>query len=160
MLIDFTYFDSAFCRIPGINATNRGEATSYALQLRADIGTMIAEFEPRFLQMMLGKDWANLSQQGEVVSVLVNSEARTSPIAKYVWYHWASANATRNTAAGEKVKDGESSTSANIVHRATLVWNSMVDDVAEVVANLLQQGYNIAPDLTAPIFQKRNVFGI
>lgn len=161
MLIDYTYFDSALCRVAGINANNHGEITASAFQLRGDIGTMIAELEPRFLQMLLGGNWATLITNSEVVQALVDAEACTSPIAKYVWYYWAKLQATRNTASGEKVKDGEFSSNANIMHRATFVWNTMVDDVINAVAAISNlEGVTIAPDFSAPIFSKRNIFGL
>jgi hypothetical protein len=162
MIIDYTYFDNVFTRIPGINAYDRGgDPTESARNIRADIETLTRQYAPAFLSALLGDAWATLKDRPEVLSLLRNEEQRTSPLAKYVWCKWAQLQATRTTAAGEKVKQGEFSSNANAVWRIVQVWNSMVDDCAVIVATLADStAVDIAPNLQSEIFERQNIFGI
>lgn len=162
MIINFTYFDNALTRVPGINACDRnGKPTEAALNIRADIETLTRQYEPIFLRALLGPEWQTLSTTEPVVALLYDSQICWSPIAKYVWCKWAQLQATRNTAAGEKVKNGEFSSNANAVWRIVQVWNSMVDDCALILASLADSdAVDIAPNLQSEIFQRQTIFGI
>lgn len=162
MVIDYTYFDNIFTRIPAVLTCDRnGEPTEAARAARADLHTLIATYEGKFLADLLGASWAQLLDNTEVLALVRNDQERTSPIAKYVWCKWAQMQATRTTAAGEKVKQGEFSSNANPVWRIAQVWNSMVDDCAVVVATLADStAVDIAPNLQSEIFERQNIFGI
>lgn len=162
MMIDYTYFDNILTRIPGINTCGRdGEPTEQARQLRADLDTLILTHAPRFLSALLGMQWGALIERDDVWNLIVDPEAHTSPLAKYIWCRWAQLQATRTTAAGEKVKQGEFSNTANASYRIAEVWNIMVDECIDIVAALSRlDGVATEPNLSAEIFEKQNVFGV
>ncbi len=130
-LIDYTYFDT-YLNISGISGT-----TVPALARRSELNAYIKRYEKKALISILGEDLYNAFQAGLVGTVaarwvalkaqLVDTTAKTSPLANYVWYKWQQTHQQTTTAQGDRQTNTENmgahQNDALYVH----VWNELVE---------------------------------
>lgn len=164
MLIDDQYFTNTQTRIAGIDTRSDGEPAGNAPQLIADIMGYIERYEPIFLKMLLGWNWQSIIKDfPELLPLLRQPDKGTSVIAKYVYFLYERDHITFNTVAGEKLKRDANSTSVSQNGRLVRIWNDMVDENLEIIAEIQRMEYAsilIRPNLTADIFYKINVFNL
>src|SRR4051812_3900778 len=102
-LIDHTYFVDEL-KIPNADSPD----------IQASLIRFIAKYQEKFLRELFGSPLYVEFTTGiavdpieslwsDVVDLLVNEGAKTSPIANYVYYHWQLNEATQSTGVGEVI---------------------------------------------------------
>ena len=107
----------------------------------------------------MGEALAETAEENpQIVALLRNEAAKTSPIANYVYFYWLRTHTTVGTPAGEKVQRGEYSNEASPRIRAVEVWNDMVRQCCVLRPKLVELG--AVPDYCSAIFEPANLFGL
>lgn len=139
MLVDYTYFLKGLCRIAGITSgtTPVDEANN------EELNALIEVYEPEIMDRVFGIDFYNALIAGLAVTptpearwtalknALVNSTAKTSPIANYVAFKNMQLNQQVSTRSGDKaIIPAGMVVEANLVKLIELN-NRMVDKFSE-----------------------------
>lgn len=159
MLINAQYFTHPDTRIAGIDTESDGKPAGPAPQLIADITSYIQQYEPVFLEMLLGREAArNIDKYPDIKALLVQPDKGTSVIAKYVYFMYARDHVSFNTVAGEKIKRTPESSSVLPNSRLVMLWNDMVDECWHIISTI--KGSVICPVFCSDIFEKINGFNL
>lgn len=159
MIIDNTYFEKAPIYITGIGNRKDDKPTPLAQSLIDSVNSYIAIYELIFLRNLLGEVLAATAEKNpQIVALLRNETAKTSPIANYVYFYWLRTHTTVGTPAGEKVPRGDYSDEASPRIRAVEVWNDMVRQCRILRPELVELGAK--PDYCSAIFEPANLFGL
>ncbi len=159
MIIDSTYFEKDPIYVAGIGNRKDDKPTPLAQSLIDSVNSYIAIYEPRFLRNLLGEVLAATAEKNsQIVALLRNETAKTSPIANYVYFYWLRTHTTVGTPAGEKVQRGEYSDEASPRIRAVELWNDMVRQCRILRPRLVELGAK--PDYCSAIFEPANLFGL
>lgn len=159
MLIDEKYFTHPDTYVAGIEVQSDGRPAGNAPKIISDLRAYTARYEPQFLRMLLGPDVAGrIGEYPELLPLLVQPDAGTSVIAKYIYFYYSRDHMTFNTVAGEKIPRTENSTRTSPAHRLVRLWNDMADECRSIVCRI--DNVEIRPDFEAEIFEKINLFNL
>lgn len=159
MIIDERYFTYPETYIPGIETKSDGRPAGNAPKIINDVHAYTAQYEPRFLRMLLGKDVADkIKDYPTIVPLLAQPEKGTSVIAKYIYFYYSRDHATFNTVAGEKLKNTENSTRTSPSARLVHVWNEMVAECWDILHSI--EDVELRPDFRAEIFEPINIYNL
>jgi len=153
--VDNSYFTGDDLNIPNTSSTGVGASGALAQANAAKLTRLIEKREPEFLKKVLGNDLYLLFKQGMTVdpidsrwttllSYLVNSSAKESAFANYVWWNWSRSNASSTTGNGEAIASKENAKSVSPIDHQVGVWNEMVYSLTEL-RSFIQLNSNIYP---------------
>ena len=140
MIIDISYFERGFLVITGISATGTGVAVQVARSKKDNINYFIAEYEPKYLRLLLGEKLANTfmdeitkdvhdSKWDDLKNKLISSVTigttvyKSSPIADYIYFYYQRNEITDTTTTGEY----DAPQLQTIRNKQINAWNDMVE---------------------------------
>jgi len=128
-LVDYTYFDCSV-NISGIAGTS-----DPVLAKRTELQTYINRYEKEALINILGDDLYTAFQAGltgtvaarwlTLKAVLIDTTAKTSPLANYVWYKWQQTHQQITTASGDRQTNTENMGAHQNDMLYCYVWNDI-----------------------------------
>ena len=171
MIIDQTYF---------VLELNIAQLSNLAVEENLDL--FIARYERKFLNEVLGVELRTLvnefvegtntderierlvdgysfTDHGQTVEWLgFRNEEKISPIANYIFFHFAENDRTGQTGIGERKSKGENSESASVDWRIVNAWNEMIELVRPL--NLILENGDYAEIQCTKNFDVINRFGL
>lgn len=159
MILTADYFTKEPIRINGIDALTFDGASDSANEIKNDIESYIAIYEPEFLRAVLGDTYEAILQDDEALkSELFNATDNVSPCASFVYYKYWSEQMAVNTMLGDKVISSTGSTAVVNITKLVNVWNRMSDEVKRIL--LETDNASIVPNFEHDIFYKINTVGL
>lgn len=159
MILTADYFTKEPIRINGIDALTFDGASESANEIKNDVESYIAIYEPEFLRTVLGANYDAILQDDEALKdELFNATDNISPCASFVYYKYWSEQMAINTMSGDKVISANGSTATENVTKLVNVWNRMVTDIKQIL--LETDNTNVSPNFEHDIFYKLNTVGL
>lgn len=134
MLINYTYFLNGLCKVPGVTSGN----TPTDEGNRAELESLIYIYEPQIMDVVFGKTLYDAMIAGLAVDLpesrwttlknkLVNSTAKTSPIANYIAIKYFQLSQQISTRSGDKSIAPQGMVNEGNVVKIVELNNNMVD---------------------------------
>lgn len=159
MILTADYFTKEPIRINGIDALTFDGASDSANEIKNDIESYIAIYEPEFLRAVLGDTYKAILQDDEALkSELFNAIDNVSPCASFVYYKYWSEQMAVNTMSGDEVIISTGSTAVVNITKLVNVWNRMSDEVKRIL--LETDNTSVSPNFEHDIFYKLNTVGL
>lgn len=157
MIIDSTYFVRELS-LPNIVSNSLESGVSAALQTVGEnsLDLFIEKYEEEYLIKLLGKELANKFMLEvnnsapddiwkELLSVLADSEKKTSPIANYIYYWIMRDSRTSTTMGGECASTFDKAQRASQDKKLVKAWNDSVNMTIQVVCWINRNESKLAP---------------
>lgn len=143
MLIDQSYFVGHLL-IPNISGTGPVYEGN-AIEVIRNIQT----HEPDYLKALLGVELYELFIAGiaettpaakwtNLKALIIDTNAKTSPIAGYVYFHYMRDRVSIMTGAGEAVSNNENSNPALVQSKMIRAWNNMSNQSDKIIEFLIE----------------------
>lgn len=150
MIIDRTYFWGEL-RMPFI-AVGSGTASTTETAQRAELDKYIAKYEPILLKKIFGDLYDTyIAERGNepwsaVDALIVDSTAKTSIIANYVYFHYWNSKQYSVDDSGTYLKTRESGVVVSNGRKTIPAWNEMIDNIITLLVYLSENMEDLVTD--------------